>query len=120
MNFIFKHTLLAVTSLIIVVATIIMPSASVENSNALLRTPFGYPMTFLFQDLHLKEGFLFFPGHYKFSFDFQKYPLSGFSFVHFIADFLIIFGIIEAIVFILEKAKAFFANRNIWPYSKSI
>ena len=120
MNIYLKHGLLILTSITILLATLIGLSAPVQNEKLLSQVSFGYPLTFLSQDLSSIEGFLYFPGHYRFSFDFQKYPLSGFSFVHFVADFLIIFGIIEGIVFILEKCKEFLVNRRIWPYSKSI
>ena len=112
-----KHGLLLSTALMILASTLCIFSNPVQNKEMLPLASFGYPYEFLSQDLSLMDGFLFFPGHYKFSFDFEKYPLSGFSFSHFLADFLIILGIIEVIVFILEKCKEFFVNRKIWPYS---
>lgn len=112
-----KHGLLLFTSGVILFATLFILSAPVQNRSMLSQVSFGYPYAFLSRDFNSTDGFLYFPSSYRFSFDFQKYPLSGFSFSHFLADFCIIFGIIEAIVFILEKCKEFFVNRKIWPYS---
>jgi hypothetical protein len=112
-----KHGLLLFTSGVILFATLFILSAPVQNRSMLSQVSFGYPYAFLSRDFNSTDGFLYFPSSYWFSFDFQKYPLSGFSVVYFIADFLIIFGIIEAIVFALEGVKAFFIDRNIWPYS---
>jgi hypothetical protein len=117
MNIYLKHILLVATSCSILVTTLFVLSASVDNQELFSRVSFGYPVSFLLQDFSLTDEFLFFPHYFKFSFDFQKYPISGFSFPYFIADFLIIFGIIEVIVFVLEKCKGFFIDRKIWPYS---
>jgi hypothetical protein len=119
MNIYLKHGLLVLGSLMILISTLFIFSDPVQNKEALSLTSFGYPYAFLSQDLSLIDGYLFFPAHHKLSFDFQKFPLSGFSIFHFIADFLIIFGIIEVIVFLLEKGKGFFVDRKIWPYSRA-
>lgn len=113
-----KHAILFVVSFLIVGAGLFILSAPMKDKESLAFTSFGYPLPFLYQDLSLIDGHIFFPGHYEFSFDFKKFPLSGFSFSYFIVDFLIIFGIIEVIVFLLEKGKGFFVDRRIWPYSR--
>lgn len=118
MNLRLKHVLLAGTSCFIIVASLFILSTPVENKESLAAVSFGYPMSFLSQDMSLADGFSFFPNYFKLSFDFKKYPLSGFSFLAFITDFLIIFGSIEAIVFLLEKGKALLIDRKIWPYSR--
>ncbi len=113
-----KHGLLLFTSGVILFTTLFILSAPVQNRSMLSQVSFGYPYAFLSRDFSSMDDFLYFPRSYRFSFDFQKYPLSGFSFVHFIVDFLIIFGIIEGIVFILEKCKEFLVNRRMFPYSQ--
>ena len=120
MNLFLKHGLLTLVSLIILTSTILILSDPVQNREMLSRASFGYPYAFLSQDLSRMGGFLYFPGHYEFSFDFNSYPLSGFSVFHFIADFLIIFGIIEVTVFVLEKCKEIFLryrNKAVSEYN---
>lgn len=116
MNIIEKHVILFLTSLIILISTLLVFSLPVENKESLYRVSFGSPLPFVFQDFSSMKEAPFFPSYYKFSP--REYPLSGFSIFHFIADFLIIFGIIEGIVFLLEKGKGFFVDRKIWPYSR--
>lgn len=117
MNIIVKHAIIFLTSLIILISTLLVFSMPAENKESIYHVSFGCPLPFIFQDFSSMKEAPFFPSYYNFSP--RKYPLSGFSFFYFIADFLIIFGVIEVIVFFLEKGKGFLVDRKIWPYSRS-
>lgn len=112
MNLILKQSVLFLVSLIMVLSTVFVLSAPVMDEASFSRVSFGYPFSFLSQDLSSIEGLHFFPSYHRLSLSFKEHPVTGFSVSHFSADLLLIFGGIEAIIFILEKLKAIVFQRG--------
>lgn len=114
MNFFLKQIILFVVSLIIVVSTLFILSAPVENKEMLSRVSFGYPFPFLSQDFSSEtQGLSFFPDYYYLSYSLKDHTLVDFSFLRFSLSFCIVFLIIELIIFFLEKIKEKFFEVHV-------
>lgn len=97
------------------VAGLYVPVLS-NDSSQMKRIFFGYPFGFIEQDFSDQDvSFSFFPRYERVHL-FDR-TIERVDFLNFVIDFLIIFGIIEVIVFVLEKLKSFLVNWNFWPYS---
>lgn len=115
MNVRLKHVALSLVGLFLTIATLYIPALA-NNVSQMKSVSFGQPLFFVSQDFsNHNESFSFFPRYEKV--EIFGRPIERLNIFHFIVDFLIIFGVIEVIVFILEKCKEFFVNRKIWPYS---
>lgn len=97
MNLKIKHAILAVFSLALTFATVLIPGLA-ANAVQLRAVKFGYPFAFITQNFSRFNSFAFFPRYLKI--DWQSD--LNFSIVDFLLSLVLIFLAVEVIIYILE------------------
>lgn len=103
MNRRIKHGILLLVGLVLVGATVYVPMLSV-NSSQMKSVSFGYPLRFVSQDFSdYDASFSYFPRYQKA--ELFKRPIHGFNPFNFIFSWVIIFIILEVVIYVLEWLK---------------
>ena len=97
MNLKIKHAILAVCSLALTSATVLIPGLAADAAQ-MKTVKFGYPLAFVTQDLSRFNSFAFFPRYLKIDW----HSGLNFSFGRFILSLVLIFLAVEIIIYVLE------------------